>query len=71
MSQETFVAGDMVQFNVGKEDGPVFFGTVTRINRDGTPMIQPERPGHIPNGVRFHNIKKATRGPEQNARRVR
>ena len=53
-----FTVGDKVKFNVGKPDGPIFYGTVTRVYEDGRTNIQPDRPGYLGPGIKFHNITK-------------
>lgn len=49
--------GSRVSFNIGKEDGPVSSGIVTKVLPGGAFVINPDRPGLIPFGVRFHNIE--------------
>ena len=51
-------AGDRVTFNVGKPDGPLYKGLVTKKLRDGNVVILPERASSLGN-VKFFNIKKA------------
>lgn len=49
--------GDLVQYNLGRPDGPVFQGRVTRMLREGQPLIMPLRSTQMTN-VQFYNIKK-------------
>lgn len=50
--------GDRVVFNVGKPDGPVYRGLVTKKLKDGNVVILPERASSL-GAVKFFNIKKA------------
>lgn len=51
--------GSRVKFHIGKEDGPVGFGIVTKVMPSGGFVINPEKSGTIPFGVRFLNIEVA------------
>lgn len=58
MPTQQLERGDEVQFNVGREDGPVEFGTVTFINKDGSVVINPKKPAVLTSRVKFFNIKR-------------
>lgn len=59
MDDNKFEVGNIVKFNVGKPDGPVFSGFISHVGKNGTFRIQPHRAGYIPGNVQFFNVTKA------------
>lgn len=51
--------GDRVTFNIGKEDGELMTGTVTRTGPNDSVLISPDK--RIMPGLGFFNIKKLER----------
>ena len=52
--------GDFVKFTLGPNGDKLFFGTITHMNKNGTFILSPEKPGLIPNNVKFCNIAPVT-----------
>ncbi len=58
MSEQQLKPGDRVKFNLGREDGPVYYGTVTNSVMRGRLIIRPDKKEAIGPRVEFFNITK-------------
>jgi hypothetical protein len=60
--------GQRVKFNVGKADGPLYYGCVTSKLRNGNIVILPEHATQL-GATQFFNIRKAEDVPVDSKRR--